>query len=126
MSTYKWDSPREWLDDKIDQLANQNDVNGLTQILTDLLPNIDNDTIQNIYQDEMDEDGYFEDEDKKDIFRDRIHNWVENETNYLSCFDIDGVRMSHENYLEAQYQTSVDQLFDDHAGDVEEAIAQLS
>jgi len=128
MATYKWDSPAEWLDKKIQKLSDSGDVTGLCQILRDILPNIDNDIIQNIYQEEMDEDGYFEDLDKKDVFRDRLHQWIENETNFfhLSSQPYDGPKMTHEDFLRLQYSATVDDLYRDHGGDIEEAISYLS
>lgn len=128
MPTYRWDSPREWLDEKIDKLANAGDANGLHEVLIDLLPNIDSDIVQNIYQSEMDEDGFFEDLDEKDRFRDRIHQWIENETNFLHLVSrkYEGPKMTHEDYLRVHHSTSVDELYYAHDGDIEEAIAELS
>ena len=58
MAKYKWDYPKEWLEEKIQKGEFSSD-----EVLNDILSFVDNDTIQDIYQDEMDEDGYFIDLD---------------------------------------------------------------
>lgn len=53
MCKYKWQNPLEWL---IDCIENEED----RQLLLPLLQQIDFDTIQDTYQTEMENDGYFE------------------------------------------------------------------
>ncbi len=61
---YRWSHPIEWLQGKIDDLANQRDkdvaVTELRSIASELAGHLDGDTIQDIFQSEMDADGYFE------------------------------------------------------------------
>lgn len=60
MARYKWDSPREWL---MEQAANW-DASKLFAELSAIVEKLDADTIQDLYQTEMSEDGYFRDLDK--------------------------------------------------------------
>ena len=55
MSKYKWDSPFEWLAEK----AEDWDREQLLDTLTTVAGALDSDTLQDIFQDEMDQDGYF-------------------------------------------------------------------
>lgn len=55
---YKWDNAYEWL---VDKAKSVNDIVELKSILFKLIPKIpDSDTIQNLFENEMDEDGYFD------------------------------------------------------------------
>ena len=54
---YQWKSPRNWL---LDQVNTGEDIEALRQIAWVLAHNLDSDTIQNLFAEEMDEDGYFE------------------------------------------------------------------
>ena len=56
--TYRWENVGDWLHDRI---ANA-DEPWLRQAIRDLATVLDYDTIQDIFEDEMDEDGYFEEE----------------------------------------------------------------
>ena len=53
---YKWESARDWLDDKIADAGE--DV--LREYLSAIVTELDNDTIQDIFKGEMDSDGFFE------------------------------------------------------------------
>lgn len=55
---HKWNSPREWLDDKLvaDELTER-------EVLSAIIDLVDNDTLQDVFQAEMDADGYFDSED---------------------------------------------------------------
>jgi hypothetical protein len=57
MEKYKWDSSYEWL---IEKVQKTDDVTELKSILFEIIPKIDVDEIQFIFQNEMDEDGYFD------------------------------------------------------------------
>lgn len=63
MARYKWASPGEWLRQKIQTAASENDVVELMSICNTLLPHVDNDTIQDEFQSDMDSDGFFQDLD---------------------------------------------------------------
>ena len=52
---YRWAFPIMWLRDKID-VAN---VDDLRDIAAELASRLDSDTIQDLFQNEMDADGYF-------------------------------------------------------------------
>jgi len=58
MSKYRWSNAREWLDWALE-------TRRLTQgeVLCSLLDNIDCDEIQDAFQPDMDDDGYFEQEE---------------------------------------------------------------
>ena len=56
-------SPAAWLLEFIEGLADAGDLNGVTVIARDLAARIDHDTIQDLYQPQMDEDGYVRDLD---------------------------------------------------------------
>jgi len=58
-ATYKWNSPHDWLSDK----AKDWSKGRLYQELCTLAARHDADTLQDEYQDEMDQDGYFEEVD---------------------------------------------------------------
>jgi hypothetical protein len=55
MSTYRWDSPSSWLRQKLTEGTAQT----LQARALRLAAALDDDTIQDLFQDEMDEDGYF-------------------------------------------------------------------
>jgi mRNA deadenylase 3'-5' endonuclease subunit Ccr4 len=55
---YKWDNPQHWLNDK----AGEWDREKLYNALIHLTQRVDLEEIQSYYQDEMDQDGYFEEE----------------------------------------------------------------
>lgn len=61
---YKWASPHDWLIAKISRHNDANEVSELVSICQDLVGEVDNDTIQDMYQSEMDADGYFDSEDE--------------------------------------------------------------
>jgi len=56
MTKYKWSSPQEWLQQKI---AATDDIGKLRGIVTSVVDKLDSDEIQDVFQAEMDEDGYF-------------------------------------------------------------------
>ena len=56
MAKYKWEFPGEWLQEKIQGW----DEAELRSALLCMLDRMDNDDIQDIFQTEMDQDGYFE------------------------------------------------------------------
>jgi hypothetical protein len=53
---YRWHTPQEWLLDKIEAMERE----PLLQMLRPLIRQLDSDTIQDLYQYDMDLDGYFE------------------------------------------------------------------
>lgn len=53
---YKWNSPNEWLNDKIDSY----DPHELRLIAKTLATRLDADEVQDEFQSDMDEDGYFD------------------------------------------------------------------
>lgn len=59
--TYKWSSPGEWLADLMEVRINARDFDGVVDIARTLLNAtvIDSDTIQELFQSDMDADGYF-------------------------------------------------------------------
>lgn len=90
MARYKWDSAVEWLTDKAQGLARNNDSAELLSIINTLASGIDNDTVQDHFQSEMEEDGFFTDLDKeKDaveaLSREQCIAILEN--NGFQCYD---------------------------------------
>jgi hypothetical protein len=76
MARHIFDSAHDWLDTKARSLAEQNDANGLLSLLTSLLSgDIDNDTIQDVFQSEMDRDGFFFDLESDDVSEADPSNW---------------------------------------------------
>ena len=61
MARYKWDSPQEWLI----QYASKLDASKLFQEFSILVQELDADKIQDLYQSDMDADGYFTDLDAR-------------------------------------------------------------
>jgi hypothetical protein len=57
---YKYESPHEWLSEKVTQAYQSGNSSYLAGLLNDIIPKLDGDTIQDIFQDEMDGDGYFD------------------------------------------------------------------
>lgn len=55
---YKWSHPIEWLDHFIDSYA-ERPVEDVLKLAKDLASKLDGDTIQDLFQQEMDDDGYF-------------------------------------------------------------------
>ena len=56
---YKWAHPSDWLNDKIEEYRDDDNINGLVGIIDELMRQVAEDDIQNRFQDEMDADGYF-------------------------------------------------------------------
>jgi hypothetical protein len=56
MPSYKWSSPADWLHDQI-QSAGEDELHAY---LNAIIPTLDSDTIQDLFENEMDADGYFE------------------------------------------------------------------
>lgn len=54
---YRWDSPLEWLMDFATRPENREQLPG---ILEDVASKCDSDTLQDLFQDDMDADGYFD------------------------------------------------------------------
>jgi hypothetical protein len=57
--TYRWQYPGEWLLHRIRISAQAKDVEALAWYATELTGACDSDTLQDLFQDEMDADGYF-------------------------------------------------------------------
>lgn len=58
---YKWSHPTEWLDTLIQTRIAANDHDGVQELLLVIVNSgkLDGDDIQDLFQSEMDEDGYF-------------------------------------------------------------------
>ena len=59
MSAGRWSNPQEWLSDKIGQLADKDEMNEIVTIAHSLMNMLDADQIQDGFQQEMTDDGYF-------------------------------------------------------------------
>jgi hypothetical protein len=85
MPKYKWDSPQEWLTGKINAT---DDVSVLRSIMTSVIDRLDSDQIQDVFQSEMDKDGYFE-PDLTDVIsrlpREAVVRLLENAS--IQCYD---------------------------------------
>lgn len=58
---HRWDSPAEWLEWKIADLADRNELHA---IIRELIGVVDGDQIQHLFQSDMTKDGYFRDLNK--------------------------------------------------------------
>jgi hypothetical protein len=58
MAQYKWDSPGEWLIEKINSFE-MLDFYKLREIALIMARELDSDELQDLFQPEMDDDGYF-------------------------------------------------------------------
>ena len=56
---YKWNYPQEWLLEKC--ASDTATIEYLTGVINTIVPTLDGDTIQDLFQSEIDEDGFFED-----------------------------------------------------------------
>jgi hypothetical protein len=56
----KYSHPYNWLQSKINKMAADGDIEGLKAIALQLAIFLDTDTIQDEFQSEMDQDGYFD------------------------------------------------------------------
>jgi nitrate/TMAO reductase-like tetraheme cytochrome c subunit len=65
MAEYRWDSPHEWLRDKLNKLANDDEINEILSIAQQLSAHLDADVLQDLFQREMDDEGYFTATDAK-------------------------------------------------------------
>jgi hypothetical protein len=59
MAKYRWSNPQEWLGDKLTQLANDDEYPEILEIARTLSGMVDADQVQNLFQNEMDSNGYF-------------------------------------------------------------------
>lgn len=67
--TFKWDSPHEWLDDRIQKLVLEKDIQKLSQDFKQLASQCSGDDIQDLFQSDMVEDGYFQPENPEQKWR---------------------------------------------------------
>ena len=66
---YRWSHPSEWLSFHVDRLANDDSAEAhseLVKLVMSLASLLDGDQIQDLFQDEMDRDGYFNDLNEED------------------------------------------------------------
>lgn len=63
MPRYKYESAQDWLQTKVNALAAAEDVNGLASIVVSVVTMLDGDQIQEVFEREMSDDGYFDDQD---------------------------------------------------------------
>lgn len=61
---YKWANPNDWFRSHINKLEARSDCERLAGIIWILLTAIDDEEIQELFQEEMDQDGYFDAIDK--------------------------------------------------------------
>lgn len=88
MTKYKWDSPQEWLSQKINAT---DDVAKLRGIVTSVVDLLDADEIQDTFQSEMDDDGYFKpdlDAMIRDLPREACVRLLEGAS--IQCYDSEG------------------------------------
>ena len=64
MAKFKWDSVQEWLSDRIGKLKGQGNIEELAIDLLCLAKECDSDTLQDVFQDDMVHDGYFENQNE--------------------------------------------------------------
>jgi hypothetical protein len=61
---YRWENPHEWLLDRIARAAEDGDNGWLLAAVRLMASRLDADDVQDLFQTEMDEDGYFEGEEE--------------------------------------------------------------
>ena len=66
MSKYLWKHPLQWMGQRIQRALDENDIQWLATSLQMILVRIDSDMIQDLFQDEMIEDGYFVEQETED------------------------------------------------------------
>ena len=121
MARYKWDSPDDWLGDKINKCKDdideylRNGVSGdgsydkadtalfeLVSIANTLVLDsdaVDSDTIQDLFQDDMDTDGYFIDLDVANrLSREQCVSLLEDDLG-IACNDDEGIDVLREAVL---------------------------
>jgi len=59
MAQYKWRNAQEWLEDRLNRLADEDDMNAILSFAIDLVRQVDNDILQDLYQQEMTDAGFF-------------------------------------------------------------------
>jgi hypothetical protein len=131
MTTYRWSSAQEWLEEKLEKLAEAGDIKELAGIANALMYKVEGDDIQDIFQSEMEEDGYFkpDDEEAEQEFRDRIENWLEEQSDYKFFPSEDQENPDYDKldeYLCYERGDSFKNLYESHDGDADEAIRWLS
>jgi hypothetical protein len=57
---YKYESAHIWLGEKIEAAAKEENVEALRRFLQELVPLVNSDQIQDLYQSDMEKDGYFD------------------------------------------------------------------
>jgi hypothetical protein len=67
MARYKWESAHDWLYWKVCSLENTNDARELATMFRMVLSSLDGDSLQDLFQDDMEEDGYFQDLDQPPV-----------------------------------------------------------
>ena len=130
MTTYKWSSPQSWLDDRVQALAEKRDVNGLVEVINALIFHVDADQIQDVFQSEMDSDGYFKPDDEGAVqaFRDRIESWFEDQFDYhrFTSENQDDPEYDKLNeYLLSEYGESLQDTYSRYDGDADRMISYL-
>ena len=55
----QWTCPLDWINDYLNRKAQENDISELLEAAKSLASKLDSDTIQDIYQSDMDEDDFF-------------------------------------------------------------------
>lgn len=63
MPRYQWGHPAEWLESRLTTLADDENMNEILSIARDLASKVDGDALQDLFQSDMDADGYFDDLD---------------------------------------------------------------
>ena len=56
---FRWSYPSDWLNDTVTEAVDRHDIAELVSIINGLIPMLPEDDIQDLFQNEMDADGYF-------------------------------------------------------------------
>ncbi len=65
-NNYKWSSPHDWLIAKVQRHNDNNEVSEMQSLLQTLIYELDADKIQDLFQSDMDADGYFDPESEEE------------------------------------------------------------
>ena len=75
MPRYKYESAREWLYARCEEYVRDGRADRLFNLLSDLIQNASEDDLQDAYQSEMSDDGFFDDLDRPEGYR--VHHDID-------------------------------------------------
>jgi len=120
MPSYKYDSAYEWFCDYIGRNPGE-----AIAIAKELALKAGGDTIQDMFQSKMTEDGYFKKKYTLEEFTEKLESAIKQMDSYKEDFALDDGIDSPSKWLEIEWSESFESLYEDHGSDADEAIAYL-